>query len=190
MKCFVTYLHFPFNNHSKMFLLFSTENSLWAVLSGRQSSWHKCVPFSLTLIMCYIVSRAYNKCVVMYPGQDMFEFVRGHVIKKPSNRIASFIEWIYLLACKNPGSNTATQLSYQEISVVALYSSLDAVPCYKNNSGALARSVCSGAPWVRKCGKLPIPENLHHRCTNAKFQVVCGECFWCKNEWKTTFCEA
>ena len=26
-----------------------------------------------------------------------------------------------------------------------------------NNSGALARS---GAPWVKKCGKLPIRENL------------------------------
>ena len=27
-------------------------------------------------------------------------------------------------------------------------------------SGALAREARSGAPWVRKCGKLPIQENL------------------------------
>ena len=49
-------------------------------------------------------------------------------------------------------------------------------------SGALAREARSGAPWVRKCGKLPIQENLvitwpytaqetvrpHHRHTNVK----------------------
>ena len=28
------------------------------------------------------------------------------------------------------------------------------------NSGALAHEARSGAPWVRKCGKLPIQENL------------------------------
>ena len=28
------------------------------------------------------------------------------------------------------------------------------------NSGALAREARSGAPWVKKCGKLPIRENL------------------------------
>ena len=28
------------------------------------------------------------------------------------------------------------------------------------NSGALAREARSGAPWVRKCGKLPIQDNL------------------------------
>ena len=28
------------------------------------------------------------------------------------------------------------------------------------DSGALAREARSGAPWVRKCGKLPIQENL------------------------------
>ena len=28
------------------------------------------------------------------------------------------------------------------------------------NSGDLAREVRSGAPWVRKCSKLPIRENL------------------------------
>ena len=27
-------------------------------------------------------------------------------------------------------------------------------------SGALAREARSGAPWVKKCGKLPIRENL------------------------------
>ena len=27
-------------------------------------------------------------------------------------------------------------------------------------SGPLAREARSGAPWVRKCGKLPIQENL------------------------------
>ena len=27
-------------------------------------------------------------------------------------------------------------------------------------SGALARKARSGAPWVRKCGKLPIHQNL------------------------------
>ena len=30
----------------------------------------------------------------------------------------------------------------------------------KYNSGALAREARSGAPWVKKCGKLPIRENL------------------------------
>ena len=57
-------------------------------------------------------------------------------------------------------------------------------------SGALAREARSGAPWVTKCGKLPIRENLtvhpppalptvrpHHRHTNTKFRVVCGEGF-------------
>ena len=29
-----------------------------------------------------------------------------------------------------------------------------------DNSGALARETSSGAPWIRKCGKLPIRENL------------------------------
>ena len=29
-----------------------------------------------------------------------------------------------------------------------------------DNSGALAREARSGAPWVKKCGKLPIRENL------------------------------
>ena len=31
---------------------------------------------------------------------------------------------------------------------------------YINYSGALARAARSGAPWVKKCGKLPIRENL------------------------------
>ena len=61
-----------------------------------------------------------------------------------------------------------------------------------NHSGALARLARgSGAPWLRKCSNLPIRENfaitwsytdrptvrLHHRHTNAKFRVVCGEGF-------------
>ena len=29
-----------------------------------------------------------------------------------------------------------------------------------DNSGALVREARSGAPWVKKCGKLPIRENL------------------------------
>ena len=42
--------------------------------------------------------------------------------------------------------------------------------------------VLCGAPWVRKCGKLPTPTarptvRPHHRLTNAKFRVVCGEGF-------------
>ena len=68
------------------------------------------------------------------------------------------------------------------------------------------RSARSGAPWVRKCGKLPIRENLathdrtptdrltvrpHNRHTNAKYRVVCGEgFFWHENEWQPAFCEA
>ena len=31
---------------------------------------------------------------------------------------------------------------------------------YRSYSGALAHEARSGAPWVRKCGKLPIQENL------------------------------
>ena len=31
---------------------------------------------------------------------------------------------------------------------------------FKFFSGALAREARSGAPWVKKCGKLPIRENL------------------------------
>ena len=58
--------------------------------------------------------------------------------------------------------------------------------------------------WVRKCGKLTIRSGkfgnhvtvhrltvrLHHRHTEAKFRVVCGELFWRENEWQPAFCEA
>ena len=33
--------------------------------------------------------------------------------------------------------------------------------CYTGvSSGALSREARSGAPWIKKCGKLPIRENL------------------------------
>ena len=51
---------------------------------------------------------------------------------------------LYIVCCRNNSPYTLRAIKQTQIYY----------------SGALAREARSGTPWVRKCGKLPIQENL------------------------------